>query len=157
MKFIELLKKHRIIAVKVILICVILVAIGAVYMTFFFTQRCANFDCFKTNMEKCRNGYTYINDDKQATWRYEIMGKNSGLCEVEVTMLQAKEGELGIGKLAGLTMMCSYPIGVGAYPESSLDKCHGRLKEELQTVVIQKLHTYIIENLGKLAEGLEQV
>lgn len=156
MSFVDKLRKHKKIVLQVTLVSAVLVAIAAIYMSFFFTQECSNFECFKTSMEKCRNGYTYVNDDKQATWRYEILGSNFGLCDIEVKMLQAKEGELEIDKLRGLEMICSYPVGIGAYPESNLDKCHGRLKEGLQTIVIKKLHTYIIENLGGIAEGLNK-
>ena len=112
------------------LILVILIGL-AVYMTFFFTQRCENFDCFQKSMEKCRNGITYINDDKLASWYYEIKGKTSNQCEIEVKILQAKRGELEIEKLKGYSMDCSYPIGFSTYPEKDLTKCHGKLKEEL--------------------------
>ena len=126
----------------------------AVYMTFFFTQRCENFDCFQNSMEKCRNGITYINDDKQASWHYEIKGKMNSQCEIEVKILQAKGGELEIEKLKGYEMSCFYPKGFSAYPEKDLTKCHGRLKEELQGLIIKKLHSYILENLGEIAGEL---
>jgi hypothetical protein len=53
-------------------------------------------------------------------------------------------------------MTCYYPLGTAAYAEKDLSKCHGLLKEELQTIIINKLHAYILENLGKVEEGLEK-
>jgi len=35
-------------------------------------------------------------------------------------------------------------------PESNIGKCTGLLKEGLQDLVIKKLHTYLVQNLGKL-------
>ena len=69
----------------------------------------------------------------------------------------AKEGELGIDRLEGYEMSCFYDRGQGVYPEDDLSKCHGRLKEELQGIIINKLHTYVIENLGKIEEGIDKV
>ena len=54
-------------------------------------------------------------------------------------------------------MNCYYPPGTAAYPERDLSMCHGRLKEELQGIIITKLHTYIIDNLGKLDDELSKV
>ena len=50
-----------------------------------------------------------------------------------------------------------YPKGIPIYPEKDLSKCHGRLKEELQAIIINKLHTYIIENIGEFRGNLTSV
>ena len=76
---------------------------------------------------------------------------------MNVKLLQAKRGELGIDRLAGYEMECNYPDGVGTYPEKDLEKCHGKLREELQQIIIEKLHAYIIENLGKIDRELNSV
>jgi hypothetical protein len=52
-------------------------------------------------------------------------------------------------------MTCSYPLGIVDYPEKNLDLCTGKLKEGMQKVIIQKLYTHILNNLGKLDESLE--
>ena len=52
-------------------------------------------------------------------------------------------------------MSCFYDFGIAEYPEKDLSKCHGRLKEELQRIVIEKLHSHILENLGKIEAGLD--
>ena len=137
-----------------IVIALVFAAVG-VKVSFFYTSVCDSFECFQENMKLC-NKAIYLNDDVEATWRYEILGVNDdGECDVETTLLQPKQGELGIDELAGLSMTCSFPKGVVTYPEKFLDRCHGRLKEEFQNIVIEKLHTYLIEQIGEIDESLE--
>jgi hypothetical protein len=128
----------------------------AIQLTFFNVKECRDFECFKNEMKKC-NRATYINEELEATWKYEILDSDSIQCNVEVTLLQPKAGELGIEQLAGSTMICRFPKGIGTYPERDLERCSGKLKEELQEIVIRKLHTYIIENIGELEQGLELI
>jgi hypothetical protein len=145
------MKKKRMIGVFIVLIMVVvaLVGVSAWYLTFSYSPRCESFECFQESMERCSK-VSYINEGPEASWGYEIQGVKGIECEVSVKLLQAKEGELGVDSLQGMEMSCFYPRGKGTYPEKDLDKCHGRLKEELQGIVIKKLHTHIIENLGKI-------
>jgi hypothetical protein len=128
----------------------------ALYMTFFSFKTCDNFDCFQKEMKEC-NRVVYINEEPEASWKYYINGEENDKCVVEVTLLQAKKGELGIDKLEGLSMKCSYNIGVANYPEKDLVKCSGKLREELQTIIINKLHSYILGNLGEFNESLQNL
>jgi hypothetical protein len=139
-------------AVIFLILALVFIAL-AVKFTFFTASSCFDAECFQEMMRDCKSA-TYINDDDEATWHYEIMGKEQGLCEIEVILLQVKKGELEAEKLSGLDMVCSYPIGFVLYPEKDLEQCHGRLKEELQAIVIRKLHQHIIENLGEISEEL---
>ncbi|MCU0642155.1 MAG: hypothetical protein MUF61_01065 [archaeon] len=107
-------------------------------------------------MSKCSKA-TFVNDEPEASWGYKILGIEDRECIVNVRLLMAKKGELGVNELVGHEMQCSYPKGMVAYVEKDLSKCHGLLKEELQTIVITKLHTYILENLGKFDESLSKV
>ena len=47
-------------------------------------------------------------------------------------------------------MECEIPRGMIVLPEDRIDSCHGALKEGLQDMIIQRLHTYILQNLGKI-------
>ena len=58
-------------------------------------------------------------------------------------------------KLSGFNMVCTFPEGISTYPERDIERCHGRLKEELQKIVINRLHKYLIENLGEIEENLD--
>ena len=143
--------KFSIIGVAVIFI---VLASAAVYMTFFFSQECGTYTCFEEAMINCNRGIIFINEDRDASWGYMIKGSNEGMCDIQVKLLQAKEGELELEKLAGLDMICSYPLGTAEYPEKELNNCHGRLKEELQELIIKKLHTYLLENIGDFSQEL---
>ena len=139
-------------------VIVALVIIGglAAYFSFSYFHKCENFSCFQEAMQKCAKA-EYINEELEASWKYDILGARGNECEVNVKLLLAKEGELGIDRLEGYEMSCFYDRGQGVYPEDDLSKCHGRLKEELQGIIINKLHTYVIENLGKIEEGIDKV
>jgi hypothetical protein len=135
---------------------IIVVSTVVLLLAISFTLRpteCQDFWCFKGNMEKCSPA-TYINDDLEATWRYEVVGSSKDRCEVEVTLLMMKEGELSTARLEGKSMSCNYPMGISAYPERNLEMCNGILKEEIQKMIIEKLHGYVLSNLDDIRQSL---
>jgi len=133
---------------------VLILIIVALILTFNNKTSCTDYSCFQKAMSSCDKA-DYINQDSLASWGYTILGERDGECSVRVKLLDAKEGDLGIEKFVGMSMDCSYSLGVVAYPEKKLDNCHGRLKEELQGVVIEKLYKYIISNLGQVSESIK--
>ena len=151
-----MLKQYRkIIFISAIVIFVLAVA-GAVYFSFLYLPKCQNYECFQEYMSKCSKA-TYVNDEPEASWGYSIIGRLNENCAIKVTLLMAKKGELGIDKYVNDAMTCYYPKGVAAYPEKDLSKCHGQLKEDLQELIINKMHSYLLENLGKFDESLNKV
>ncbi|MBI5804156.1 hypothetical protein HY450_02840 [Candidatus Pacearchaeota archaeon] len=138
-----------------ILIGVIFIALS-IRFSFFHSEKCESFECFQDEMRKCSKA-TYVADESEATWKYEILGKKNNGCAIEVTLLQPKTGEVEIENLKGYGMECIYPEGFATYPERDLERCSGKLKEELQTMIIKKLHTYIVQNLGEIDENLNLV
>ena len=116
-------------------------------------ERCPDAACFREKMLKCREA-TYVNEEPQASWGYHIIGKDEEKCNIEVTLLNAKEGELKLLDYEGKSMTCSYDYNTFAYPEKDLEACHGELKEGVQSIIIEKLYKYIISNLGNIAEQL---
>lgn len=130
--------------------------IFAVKTTFFYTPSCEDFECFQKAMRDC-DSVKFINDGPEATWKYEITREVGTRCEIQVAFLQPKVGDLEIENLAGQEMVCTFPKGSTVYPEKGLNRCTGQLKEGLQGIVIKKLHTYIIENLGEIDENLNLV
>ncbi|MGV8131082.1 MAG: hypothetical protein ACP5N7_03195 [Candidatus Pacearchaeota archaeon] len=138
---------------EVIALMILIVGAVALYATF-TPVRCNDFACFEAHMAKCRPA-TYINDvEKEASWKYGIMGTSNKKCDVEVTLLIAKESNLDLRLYEGDTMICSHPIGISGYPEKNLAACNGELKEGLQSIVIEKLYKYIVTNLGDIREEL---
>ncbi len=129
----------------------------AVRYTFFYIPKCETYGCFASYMKQCEN-VIFVNDDIEATWKYEILSNSDKReCEVEVTLIQPKTGDLALERLDGYKMTCLFQKGAVAYPERDLDKCHGILKEEMQGIVIKKLHTYIVENLDIIDDSLDSV
>lgn len=138
----------------VLIVLALVFVVAAMTVTFFLVEQCADLECFREEMKSCSKA-KYLNEGEEATWKYEIVGKEGDECNVEVTLLQTKVGDISTEMLSGFSMTCSIPKGVFVYPEKDLDRCHGRLKEELQVIVISRLHTYLIENLGEIEEGLD--
>ena len=141
---------------KIFLILVLVVLVGVGYFMFVGKTNCINFSCFQEKMSECDRA-SYVNENPEADWKYVVKGFSKGQCEVKVTLLSAKEGILEIDKAEGHSMTCFYEKGVGTYPEKDLGKCHGRLKEELQAIVIDKLHAYLVENLDGANAALSEV
>ena len=141
--------------IVIFLVIAVVLIIFAVKLTFFSAQQCFDTECFQKAMANC-NQVEYINDDDEATWEYVILGENDKMCDIKVTLLQIKKGELNAEKLAGFDMVCSYQSGAVLYPEKDLEQCHGRLKEELQTIVIKKLHQRILENIDEIGKEMEE-
>jgi hypothetical protein len=150
------LKQYRKIIFILTIVIFVLAIAGAVYFSFFYLPKCQNYECFQNYMSRCSKA-AYVNDESEASWGYNILGTSNGDCAVKVSLLMAKKGELGIDKYVDDAMTCYYPKGVAAYPEQDLSKCHGQLKEDLQEIIINKLHSYLLENLGKFDESLNKV
>lgn len=138
----------------VIGIVIIVLVILAFYLNSSSGKKCGDYICFQQEMSACSKS-SYVNEMPEATWRYNIIGSSDGNCNVDVKLLQAKNGTLEMNTFEGFDMICSYPLGIAAYPERDLSKCHGRLKEELQGLMIKKLYSYIVDNIGQIGENLE--
>jgi hypothetical protein len=134
--------------VFIVAILFVLFAAFALYSTFSY-KTCYVYGCFQERMTKCAFA-TFINEEPEASWQYDIEGKSQGKCAIQVTLLQAKEGDLSLKGFEKHTMLCLYELGTAAYPEKDMAKCHGLLKEDLQGVLITKLHEYVINNLGSI-------
>lgn len=134
----------------------VIVLIIAVYFTFFFYYKCGDIACFKSHQEKCTKT-KFSNDGKDVVWDYKIFEKKGGNCEIKVGISKIKVGSIDKLPLEGKSMVCILPFGSLASPESDINKCTGELKEEMQGLIIQKLHSYIIDNLGEIGEELNKI
>lgn len=144
-------------AVKIIILAVIaFLILAAVYMIFFYSQKCSDAACFSSSMGKCSKT-NYLNDAEDAAWQYKIIGKSGTDCKVDVTLLSLKKGTADLSSLQGESMTCLVPAGVTTNPQNNLDVCHGLLKENMQKVIINRLHAYITDNLGKISTELNKV
>lgn len=143
--------KKEVIALIIMLGVVAIIA----YFFFFRAKTCYDIGCFQEASADC-NRASYVNEDSIATWKYEILGQEDEGCAIKVTLLNAKQGELGMDKLIGYDMTC-YTSESVSYPEKNLKSCHGRLKEEILYAIITKLHSYVIDNLEQIGKEMGQV
>lgn len=144
---------------KIFLILIVLAIIAlavAVYFTFFFSYKCKDLGCFKTHQAECSKT-TYIKESESIDWMYHIKGKSGNNCQIEAKILQIKKGSLSQAKLEGKSMECSLPLGNLENPEADISLCHGILKEEIQNLMIQKLHAYVLDNIGEISDQLGKV
>jgi hypothetical protein len=139
-----------------LIIGIIILLIAAVYFTFFFYYSCDDLACFQAHQKECAKT-KFINDEEETTWKYTIQGKEGDKCEINVEVLNIKKGSANKQKLEGKDMNCLLPLGSIALPEADLARCHGELKEDMQNLIIQKLHAYIIENVEEIHEELEEL
>lgn len=137
----------------ILLIVIIVIAVIAVYLTFVYARPCSDKACFESSMQNCQR-VSFIDDAADATWRYQIKGKDKDSCNIEVSLLYLKQGTSDMSILQDKNMICEIPLGVVGSPQENLQRCHGSLKEMLQEMIIKKLHNYITENLGEIKQEL---
>ena len=149
-------KEEKTLGRKVILGAIGVILIVAGYFLFFYFPECDDLSCFFSNQAKCSRA-VYINDGKSITFEYKILGKKDGLCEIEVTALLVKEGTSEKEALKGDSMKCYKNPDDLSYPEADLSKCHGRLKEQIQEIMIKRAHAEILKNLGEISPEVNKV
>ena len=76
---------------------------------------------------------------------------------MEVTAVDIKRGLKKTEALEGKSMSCYLALGAVVVPEANPNLCNGRLKEEMQGLIIEKLHEYIISNIGTINKELTQI
>jgi len=139
-----------------LIIGIILLLLAAVYFTFFFYYKCDDLACFQAHQKECSKT-KFVKDSEDTVWKYTIEGKEQGKCLINVETIMIKKGAIENQKLEGKSMDCLLPLASLSSPESDIERCHGELKEEMQNMIIQKLHSYIIENVEEIDEELEKL
>lgn len=139
-----------------ITIAVIVIGLIAIYFLYYFSYTCEDLSCFQIHQEQCART-TYISDQEETTWKYFIYGEEDEKCKINVEVVNIKKGTANKQKLQGKSMDCYVPLGSLVAPESDISRCHGLLKEEMQNLIIQQLHTYIVENVQDIGSELDQL
>jgi len=138
---------------KILLTLLIIAAIF--YVTWFFLGRqeeCSDRSCFESKLELCKR--VRFVGGSEMIYEYLIQGKTGDFCEVKVRLLKGELNNQNSIALEGKEMICEIPLGVIMNPESDISQCHGLLKEGLQDLIIQKLHTYLVQNVGKINQEI---
>jgi hypothetical protein len=139
---------------KIIILAAILVFLAiTIFFTFFYAKKCKDANCFNSMLAKCKKA-EFLNSKEDSTWLYSIKGSNKDKCVVNVKNVLIKLDEAKA--VQGKSMLCYLPKGVVIAPESALDECHGMLKEALQDIIIERMHTYIVQNIGQISESLKK-
>ncbi len=137
-----------------LIILIILFVVWSGLIFYFYAKPCQDNDCFVDAMIKCKK-VSLIREDAQASWLYTIIGSNSDNCEVEVELRNINQGTIDNEKLQGKKMLCLIPKAGTQFPEKDISKCSGVLKEELQDVIIKRMHDYLLENFGEIKQEFE--
>jgi hypothetical protein len=127
-----------------------LIAVLLVFVWFWFFRygECETWECFNENLRRC-DRVSFVGGTDMI-FEYTIRGSSGGECEVGVELLMGELNNQDSIKLERQKMTCMLPEKVVMIPESNIGRCHGLLKEGLQDLVIKKLHTYLVQNLGKI-------
>jgi len=137
------------------LIIALIIFLG--YFLFFYARPAETSEEFINSMSNCKD-VSWIREDAQASWLYRIKGGAKGDArEIEVRLLKMKEGTIEADKLQGKRMICVAQKGETQFPEKDISKCTGKLKEELQDIIIQRMHNYLLQNVGEIREEFEGV
>lgn len=135
------------------LLAFVLFVLG-LYFSLANPRDCLDLQCFRNSVAECSRA-VYFNEDADFTWRYEILRETDGMCDIEVTLLQTKVNGNDLARLSGQSMTCSLPKGIFDYPEKQLSECHGRLKESFQEIIIERLHSQVLNNIGEIDDSLD--
>jgi len=148
------LKKRLLIAMIILIIAIV---IYLIYLMIFQAKECKDINCYQQAMADC-NKIWFIKKDPSSVWRYEILGNAKGdACNIEVRLLKMREGAIEIEDLQDKKMICKIQKSSTAFPEKDMSQCTGVLREELQEILIQRMHNYLLENIGELQESFEEV
>jgi hypothetical protein len=127
------------------------------FMLFFNTGTCKDLTCFREAMADCSR-VSCIKEDDQASWQYKITGMSGAdSCEVEVVLINMKRGSIDSEKLRGESMVCDFPRLSASFPEKDMSRCTGILKEDLQEIIISRMHSYLLQNLGEIESKFQEI
>ena len=139
----------------VMLIAIVFVLAILAQLNFFSKTKCSEEGCFRSSLVAC-NRAVYQSEEEEATWLYEVKGESKEGCLVKVKLLYLKKGTVDMESLAEKEMTCEVPLETYLKPQDNLEYCHGELKEEIQSLLIKKMHDYIIKNLRQISAELNK-
>ena len=139
------------------LLVIVLISLAAsVYFLYLNVITCTNQACFNQALTTCRASY-FTNDGADTVIQYKILGEQDNTCEIEVTLLHIKTGAAKITDLQGTSMICNTQYGAIVVPEKDLKYCHGLMKERIQEIIIKRMHSQIVQNIGKISEETTKI
>lgn len=137
-----------------LIVLVLALVVFSLWFLFFYAKPCDSEECFVNAMVNCKR-VSLVREDSQASWLYTIRGSEKDLCNVEVKLLKIKQGNMDSENLQGKKMSCLVQKASSQFPEKDISKCTGVLKEELQNIIIKRMHNYLLENVGEIQQEFE--
>lgn len=126
-----------------------------------FKKNCKDEACFKQALDDCDYA-KYLGTRNYNYYLYTIQGTKDGNCRVDI---QLKKMAIGtepekIKQFEGKRMKCHLPKTEIAKMgdlnfEGMLNYCTGPLKEAMYELIIEKLYTIIIKNMGSIVGAVE--
>lgn len=146
--------KNRYLIFIILGIAVLVLVIALAYLIISsYVKQCSDRACFDSEMAGCSKA-SFVDDTEESTWEYSITGKSGGNCIVNAMLLEIKKGTADLSVLRNKDMDCELPVGYVGNPQDDLTRCHGILKEEMQNLIIKRMHSYILKNIGQISEEL---
>jgi|SRR3989344_4125161 len=128
---------------------IVLIAVALAWFGFFYiTKTCDDQNCFDKELSRC-NRARFIGGESMI-FEYTIKEKSGESCFVNLKLIQGELNNQDSIKLEGKSMICSIPLGIIITPESNIINCHGLLKEGIQDIYIERLHKYLVQNIGRI-------
>lgn len=146
---------------KLLLLIMAVALIGAVVAGCFVVfggKICGDESCFSVALVKCSR-VSYVKNAPETSLFYTIRGKtlDNKNCKIDVKLIQVRAGSAELYSLEGKQMNCLTPLGIYLKPEEKIEYCHGLLKEGVQEIMIQRMHSQLVENMIDVSERLTSV
>jgi len=148
---------------KFFLLAIILIA-GTVFLAYelgAFKKTCNDEDCFMKSLQTCSYA-KWLSIKNYNYYLYTIEGNTDSSCKIDVELKKMAEGTPidQLIKFEGKWMKCTIPQTeitkmTSANFDNMLTYCTGPLKEAMYELIIEKLYTIIIQNMGSIMGAVE--
>jgi len=135
------------------------------FFAFFFgviKKTCKDDRCFNDALKRCRMA-NYLKLQNYNYYRYSIEGGEGEYCKLNIKLVKMAAGtpQDKIDLFEGKSMTCKIPRSELSKVQSDkiegvLKYCTGPLKEAMYQLIIEKLYTLIIANMGEIIGGVEE-
>jgi hypothetical protein len=143
---------------KLIVIAIICVAAGAIiYFAFYSQSTCEDIGCYNDALLNCKK-VSFIRTGEDSVWQYDILNvRDDSSCNVQVRLLKRTDGEIIFENLQDQSMICMVYNTEDSFPEEDMSRCHGKLKEGFQEIIIDRMHNYLLQNIGEISAEFQGV
>lgn len=145
----------------ILIIVILLSLLYLIFLSGLIKKNCDDdINCFNSKAYSCKAAAvkTAINNN---LYKFVIYGPSSDRCVIRSTMLSVASGisQEIVEKLEGKSMICNIPKNLLKKEsiieiQNLISYCSGELKEGLYEVLLDKMYTLIVQNLGAIIENI---